>query len=123
MVPLIRVPLNKGQLCTIHRTKWQAYYSTQFADIVALESADAVGFAKGIEKGLEAVDIDNELLKDQLVGYTFDGASVMMAKSGAVTQQLQVKIGRPVIVTHCVAHRLELAVLDAVKTSSYLNRF
>ena len=54
---------------------------------------------------------------------TFDGASVMMAKNGGVTQQLQVKIGRLVIFTHCVAHRLELAVLDAVKTSSYLIRF
>ena len=51
----------------------------QFADIVALESADAVGVAKGIEKGLEAVDIDNELLKEELVRYTFDDASVMMA--------------------------------------------
>ena len=94
-----------------------------FADIVALESADAVAVAKGIEKGLEAVDIDNELLKEKLVGCTFHGASVMMAKSGGVTQQLQAKIGRPVIVTLCVAHRLEMAVLDAVKTSSYLNRF
>ena len=53
----------------------------QFADIVALESAHAVGVAKGIEKGSEAVDIDNELLKEKLVGCTFDGASVMMAKS------------------------------------------
>ena len=26
------------------------------------------GVAKGIDKGLEAVDIENELLKDQLVG-------------------------------------------------------
>ena len=47
----------------------------------------------------------------------------VMAKNGGVTQQLQVKIGRPVIVTHCIAHRLELTDLDAVKTSSYLNRF
>ena len=50
----------------IHRTKWKAYYSTQFADIVALESSDAVCVAKGIEKGLEAVDIDNELRKRNL---------------------------------------------------------
>ena len=28
--------------------------------------------AKGIEKGLEAADIDNELLKEKLVGCTFD---------------------------------------------------
>ena len=95
----------------------------QFADIVALESADAVGVAKGTEKGLEVVDIDNELLKEELLGCTFDGASVMIAKSEGVTQQLQVKIGRPVIDIPCVAHRLELAVLDAVKTSSYLSRF
>ena len=81
------------------------------------------GVAKGIKKGLEAVDIDNELLKEKLVGCTFDDASVMIAKSGGVTQQLQVKIGRPVIVTHCVAHRLKLAALDAVRISSYLNRF
>ena len=72
-----------------------------------MTSADAVGVANGIEKGLEAVDIDNEPLKEKLVGCTFDGASVMMAKSGGVTQQLLVKIGRPFIVRHCVAHRLE----------------
>ena len=56
------------------------------------------------------------------MGCTFDGASVMMANSGGVTQQLQVKIGRPVIVSHCVAHRLELAVLDAVKAGSHVRR-
>ena len=53
----------------------------QFADNVVLESADAVGVPKGIEKGLEAVDIDNELLKEKVVGCNFDGASVIMAKS------------------------------------------
>jgi len=57
----------------------------QFADIVALESADAVGVTKGIEKGLEAVDIDNEVLKEKLVGCNFDGASVMMGKRGGVS--------------------------------------
>ena len=76
-----------------------------------------------LRKGLEAVDIDNELLKEKLVACTFDDANVMMAKSRGVTQQLQVKIGRPVIATHCVAHRLKLAALDAVRISSYLNRF
>lgn len=34
-----------------------------------------------------------------------------------------VKIARPVNVTQWVAHRLELAFLDAVKTCSHLNRF
>lgn len=97
--------------------------TTQFADIVALESADAVGVTSTIEKGLQAVDIDEELLKEKLAGCNFDGANVMMGKKGGVMQHLQAKIGRPIIVMHCVAHRLELAVLDAVKTCSYLSRF
>ena len=97
--------------------------TTQFADIVALESADAVGVTSAIEKGLQAVDIDEELLKEKLAGCNFDGANVMMGKKGRVMQHLQAKIGRPIIVMHCVAHRLELAVLDAVKTCSYLSRF
>jgi len=67
-----------------------AYFSTHFAYIVALESTDAVGVAKGIKKGLQSIDIDNELLKEKLVGCSFDGASVMIANNGGVTQQLQV---------------------------------
>ena len=78
--------------------------TTQFADIVALESADAVGVTSAIEKGLQAVDIDEELLKEKLAGCNFDGANVMMGKKGGVMQHLQAKIGRPIIVMHCVAH-------------------
>ena len=79
-------------------TKWKAYHSTLFADIVALESAHAVCVVKGTKKGLEAVvDIDNELLKEKFVGCTFNGPSVMIAKSGGVTQQLQGKNWHPVI--------------------------
>ena len=80
-------------------TKWKAYHSTLFADIVALESAHAVCVVKGTKKGLEAVvDIDNELLKEKFVGCTFNGPSVMIAKSGGVTQQLQGKIGTPLLI-------------------------
>ena len=98
IAPQIRVPLNKGQYMYVHRTKRKAYYSTQFADIVALELADAVCVAKGIEKGPEAVDIDNELLKEKFVGCTLDGPSVMIAKGGGVTQQLQVKLADPLLI-------------------------
>ena len=67
-----------------------AYFSTQFAYILALESTHAVGVAKGIKKGLESIDIDHELLKEKLVGCGFDSARVMIANNGGVTQQLQV---------------------------------
>ena len=62
-------------------------------------------------------EFTNELLKEKVAGCTFNGASVIITKSGGVTQQLQVKISRPVIDISCIAHRLQLAVLDAVKTS------
>ena len=62
--------------------------TTQFADIVALESADAVGVTSAIGKGLQAVDNDEELLKEKLAGCTFDGANVMMGKKGGVMQHL-----------------------------------
>ena len=97
--------------------------TTQFADIVSLESADAVGVMAAIEKGLEAVDVDEGLLREKLAGCNFDGCNVMMGKKGGVMQLLQEKIGRPIVGIHCVAHRLELAVLDAVKTCPYLSRF
>ena len=67
-----------------------AYFSSQFAYILALQSTHAVGIAKGIKKGLESIDIDNELLKEKCVGCGFDSASVMIAYNGGVTQQLQV---------------------------------
>ena len=53
---------------------------------------------KGIDKGAEAVDLDNELLKEKVVGCTFDGPSVMIAKGGRVTQQLQVKLADPLLI-------------------------
>ena len=54
--------------------------TTQFADIVALESADAVGVTSAIEKGLQAVDIDEELLKEKLAGCNFDGANAAQSR-------------------------------------------
>ena len=93
----------------------QAYYTMQFADIVALLLKELkrvrsswhwqwITERKTCGMHLQWCQCDD--------GY----------KSGGVTQQLQLIIGRPVIVTHCIAHRLELLVLDVVKTSSYLNR-
>ena len=60
--------------------------------------ADAVCVAKGIEKGPETVENDNELLKEKFVGCTFESPSVTIAKGGGVTQQLQVKLADPLLI-------------------------
>ena len=87
---------------------------TKFVDIVPLESATADGVCNAVTTSLETTDIDQETLKKKLVGCNFDGASVMMGKKSGVAVQIQKKVPQPVVILHCVAHSLELAVLDAV---------
>ena len=57
-----------------------------------------------------------------LVSCNFDGAAVMMGnRSGVATRIID---DFPwVTAIHCVAHKLELGVLDAVKTFDYLKKF
>ena len=96
---------------------------TKFVYIVPLESATADGVCYAVTNSLETIDIDQETLKKKSVGCNFDGASVMMGKKSGVAVQIQKKVPQPVVILHCVAHNLELAVLDAVKTVPYLETF
>lgn len=95
---------------------------TKFLDIIPLESATADGVCNAITTSLEKIDIDEEMLK-KLVGCNFDGASVIMGKKSGIAVQIQEKVPQPVVILHCVAHNLDLAVLNAVKTIPYLENF
>ena len=97
--------------------------STQFSDLVSLQSADATGITDAITKGLEAVQVDESVLSEKLVGCNFDGANVMIGAKGGVSKKLEDKVSHPICIIHCVAHKLELAVLDAVKRCPYLSTF
>lgn len=97
--------------------------STHFADLVAVTSADAAGVTAAIQKGLQTVNVDETVLKKKLACCNFDGASVMMGKKSGVAKRLQDIAQRPVCIIHCVAHNLELAVLDAIKQTPYLVTF
>ena len=52
----------------------------------------------------------------------FDGASVIMGSRNRVKTTL-LNDHPSALIIHCVAHRLELAILDAVKTVPYLQNF
>ena len=60
----------------------------------------------------------------KLITVNFEGASVMSGHKSGVQKRLK-DIQQPgLIYTHCVAHRLELAMLDALKLKDdYLHRF
>ena len=86
---------------------------TEFAGIVSPKSPNAVGIYDAILRGLEGVNISQEVLKDKLVGLGCDGASVMTGRIGGVAALFR-KLQPSLTVIHCLAHRLELAYKDAV---------
>ena len=60
--------------------------------------------------------------KEKTVGVGADGASVMMGHKGGVAALLKVDIPH-LIEIHCVAHRLQLSVLDAIRDHCYIREF
>jgi hypothetical protein len=98
---------------------------TSIASIEALYTPDANGVFSAIINGLKTIDIDieNGDSKPVLACINNDGASVKMGTKNGVAKKNSDCVNHKVITTHCVAHRLELGVLDAAKTESYLEQF
>ena len=87
-------------------------------------------------RGLESTDLmacvsdcfrEHDLDLRKIVAYTADGASVMgtrraMGEPGGrnVAALLRQRVEQPVIVTHCSAHRLQLAINDAYSSDPEL---
>ena len=98
---------------------------TTVASIEPLETPDANGVFETISRGLKTIDIELscEETVPALVCVSMDGASVNMGAKNGVAKKLSDTVTHPVIVTHCVAHRLELGILDAAKKASYIQDF
>ncbi|XP_070560279.1 zinc finger protein 862-like [Ptychodera flava] len=99
-------------------------------DIVSLETANAQGIMNAIEAGLSQVDLsldmlrpDNDEVKPSLIMANFDGASVNFGEKNGVVKRMK-DIFPTLISLQCIAHKLELAALDANKvTLSGLSSF
>ena len=87
---------------------------TELADIVAAKSADASGVFNAIEDGLHNIDVP----LTKVVCTNMDGASVNQGKFHGVARKIADALPHTVTNIWCVAHKLELAMLDAIKTSS-----
>ena len=87
---------------------------TKFAGIVSPKSPNGVGIYDAILRGLEEMNISQEVLKDKLVGLGSDGASVMTGRIGKVAALFR-KLQPSLTVIHCLAHRLKLAYKGAVQ--------
>lgn len=100
---------------------------TNMISVEALSSGTSEGVKNGILNGLSDIGINSETLKEdsgpKVVGVNFDGAAVMMGCRGGAAKLLEETFGSHIIPIHCVAHKLELGVMDAVKKDSYLTKF
>ena len=95
---------------------------TFFIDLVELSSQSAEHITTAILDCLSKFGMTRDVLKNRLVGFACDGASVMLGRTGGVAARL-LELFPGLIVWHCFAHRLELSVGDTVKEISGINSF
>ena len=95
---------------------------TFFLDIVELPGLTANVIIDSLMKCLEEHGLSKEILSECLLGFGFDGASVMLGRKNGVYAGLKSMFPH-LIGWHCCNHRLELAVHDAVKSCTEINHF
>ena len=89
----------------------------RFLTVQSVKHANADGILQAIDNGFNYANVIN--WKDGLVGFGADGASVMMGRQNGVLKKIKDDVPH-LIEMHCVAHKLELAILDAFKDESIL---
>ena len=102
---------------------------TRLAALIELEHPHADGVYTALKDGLRRVisEQPEDTLRlcthgANIVCRNFDGAAVMMGARNGVKAKL-VRDYPCAVVIHCVAHKLELGILDAVKAVPYLAEF
>lgn len=78
-----------------------------------LDGLDAKTITTVLLDSLSSNGFDNEYLSKHLIGACSDGASTMLGNKSGVLTRLKSKYPN-IILWHCMAHRLELAVGDSV---------
>ncbi|KAJ3583018.1 hypothetical protein NHX12_000015 [Muraenolepis orangiensis] len=93
-----------------------------FLELVELESQRAKDIEEALLNCLDTAGFTEEWLQNNWVSFVSDGASVMLGKNSGVATRLTARY--PNLFTwHCMNHRLELAVSDAVDEVQAVNHF
>lgn len=93
-----------------------------FLDLIELQDQTANTITECLLKCLEKNGFDDNYLKHHLISFTSDGASVMLGRKSGVATRLAHKYPN-VITWHCLNHRLELSVGDAISEVNGVNHF
>ncbi|XP_045212023.2 zinc finger protein 862-like [Mercenaria mercenaria] len=92
---------------------------TEFLGNIGLEDGKAHTVVAALINYLNELQID----ASKMVSLATDGAATMMGKKTGVGVQLKSKYSPFLIQTHCIAHRLNLAVSDSIKKDKVLEKF
>ena len=92
--------------------------TTSYLSLQGVQHANAQGVYEAIDRAFTSHGLEG--WKDKLVGVGCDGAPVNIGKQNSVSTRIQGEDNRHVLIIHCVAHRLELGVLQAIKNNRML---
>ena len=80
-----------------------------FYRILGVKSEKAIDLKKLIFDAFEEDGILG-IMKERLIGFTSDGASVMIGKHNGLGTLISQEVTNKLFITHCMAHKLELAI-------------
>ena len=110
LIIYVRIPV-ENEVCNL------------FFSLVELTSkATAANIANAIYQSLTESGVKHEILQLQMIGFASDGASVMRGENAGTVVHLKEILKSDFRSFHCMAHRLELAVNGAVKSSGEIQR-
>ena len=95
------------------------YPVTVYVANKALEKADVEGITAAVVSAMKD-ELEVSEWQDKLVGCALDGAAVNIGRLRGVGARLKSDNAEHLIVIHCCAHRLELAVRDVIKKNKYM---
>lgn len=93
-----------------------------FLDLVELKNQKADTIHNAVLECLKSAGFSFSYLKQHLVGFCSDGASVMLGSKSGVATRLKQSFPN-IVVWHCLNHRLQLALDDSIKEIKHVNHF
>ncbi|XP_050516420.1 E3 SUMO-protein ligase KIAA1586-like [Diabrotica virgifera virgifera] len=93
-----------------------------FLDLIELPNQTADSIFEALLGCLKKYGFDFEYLKENLVAFACDGASVMLGKKSGVVEKLLQQFPN-IVPWHCMNHRIELAVSDSINDVGAINHF
>jgi hypothetical protein len=104
------------------RTAVDADVHVYFLGLIPLEVATAAAIYNKLIEYLNKIGLTENIVTEQMIGFGSDGASCMIGEFKGVATLLKKK--NPILKTvHCMAHRLELAVKNAVDSVNSISYF